>query len=364
MHVALIADTDWLDEDLSVFRHLVDGLIDEHVQVAEVMPEQVAGQQACSLGQMVAWRDSRWSLARARRLTRLADPLDRLGVDLIHAVSGRVWIGSVRLAAQLQTPVVLGLSSASDLSLMKKIRRIGGDRPVAFAATCEPLAARVRQNLPPAWQVQVVPGGVRVPDTPNPPPRDRQALCAVITGTGMEVANAEALLEGIGQVVALYPQVQFFVEAPDADQHELWQAAARLGLLSNLSMLPNRLGHREMLMHSHLLIHPQATGCYRSLTLEAMAYGIPVIAREDPWLDYLIHDQTAWLAGEADAGVWAKRIRRVIEDPTGTQALTDRARAWVRGHHQVDRFVDTTLALYQRLQGKSIKFPSPPQGRP
>src|SRR5690606_29911364 len=86
MHVALLANTAWLDEELAMFRHLVVGLIDEQVRVAQVVPEEMAGEEFSAFGDRITWRPSRWGMVQRQRLTSLATRLDRLGIDLIHAL--------------------------------------------------------------------------------------------------------------------------------------------------------------------------------------------------------------------------------------------------------------------------------------
>ena len=358
MHVALIGDTDWLDDDWSIFKRLAVGLIDRQVRVVQVVPQQRADPEDIPFDSLITWRDSSWALTRQRRLSRLADQLDQLGVDLIHAIGGGVWGGVMRLASHLKIPAVFGLSSASDLAQINRIRRIGDNHPAGITASTDPLAAVARQKLPPQWLVRVVPPGVDVLDSPSVLPDRHGDLCVIVSGTGVDDEDYLALLNGIALVVAKHPRTQFFFDGMDKDQHALWQMVRSQGMLSNVSMISRGLRQRELMMQGHLLIHPQALGQCRGLTLEALAHGVPIIAREDPWLDYLIDDQTAWLIPKPEPEQWAAMIRRVIEDPARARSLADRGRAWVRQRHLVADYVDQTLALYQELGGESIKFPS------
>ena len=59
-----------------------------------------------------------------------------------------------------------------------------------------------------------------------------------------------------------------------------------------------------------------------------MARGVPILARRDDWLDYLQHEQTAWLVDGADVDEWEAAIRRVIAEPAKAAALGERARHW------------------------------------
>ena len=358
MHVALVANTAWLDEYLSMFRYLVVGLIDEQVRVTQVLPERLDEGDVSGFCDQVRWRDSRWPSIRRHRLSRLAEPIDRLGVDLIHALDGRLWEGSVRLAKQLGTPLILSASSAMDVPQTDRLKRLNEVDKVAFAATTGPLANGIRNRIGSDMQVEVVPQGVHVPEKARAHNWEDGAICAVVSGNGAYDTEYDALLAALKAIVTRYPQAQFFFDGQGADQHMLWQAGRRYGLLANMSLVPRRLGHRELLLRADVLIHPQALGRSRTLTIGAMANGVPVIALKDPWLDYLIDQETAWVIDRADPAGWVEAIGPLIETPSLSQSLVTRAREWVRRHHIASMQVSLTLGLYKQVTGESIKFPA------
>ena len=324
MHVALIANTAWLDEYLSMFRYLVVGLIDEQVRVTQVLPERLDEGDVSGFCDQVRWRDSQWPIIRRRRLCRLANQIDQLGVDLVHALDGRLWEGSVCIAKQLGTPLILSASSAMDVPQLDRLRRLDELAKVAFSASTGPLAHGIQKHLGPNVQVEMVAQGVHVPDNVRVHRWEEGAICAVVSGNGAYDTEYDALLSALKAIVTRYPLAQFFFDGQMGDQHLLWQAGRRYGLLSNMSLVPRRLGHRELLLRADVLIHPQALGRSRTLTISAMANGVPVIALHDPWLDYLIDQQTAWVAERADPTVWVQLLARLIETPAHTQELVDR----------------------------------------
>jgi glycosyltransferase involved in cell wall biosynthesis len=128
-------------------------------------------------------------------------------------------------------------------------------------------------------------------------------------------------------------------------------------VLSNISLTPRRLGHRELLLRADVLIHPQPLGMSRSLTLAAMAHGVPIVAQDDPWLDYLIDDQTTWIVEGPHVDEWVERLLRLMERPEDGLALARSARDWVRQHRQATTSVDRMLHMYRRMTGETLKFP-------
>jgi len=359
MHVALLTNTAWLDEQLQMFRHLVVGLIDSGVRVAQVVPDLLPQDDANTFGEVITWRDSRWPWVRDRRLVAVADQLGKLGVDVIHALDGRLWDAAAGLGRRLQVPLLLQATSVLDVASVTRHARAAERLRVAFAATTQPLRDAIAEQAAEDVPVAVIPPGVHVPAEVTTAPRS-SVLCAVVSGTGELDQQYEAVLLALRELVDEHPQVQFFLDGQHADQHALWQAARRLRLLENVSLVPRRLGHREMLLKADLLIHPQAVGKARSLTLQAMACGVPVLALQDRWVDYLIDDQTAWLADSAQADRWLALFKRVLEHPDDAAALGQRARKWIGENRRPSDYVAATLDLYRTVTGESMKFPQEP----
>ena len=355
MHVALIGDRRCLDDDLAQFHALVVGLLDEQVRVAQVLPEELALAEAGGFGEQVVFADSDWSLVRSYQLSRLAGTLAKLDLTLVHALSGRVWPGALRLAKRLEVPLVGTASASTDVDAAAAILRRSGNVRVAFTATTKPLADALSKRLGPKTLVQMIPPGVHLEPLSEAPAGDR-ALGAAITGSGWLDDDYQTLLASLPEVIRKYPDAQFFLDGQHRDQHQLWQSARRLRLLANMNLVPTRPGHHKLLLGADVLIQPQALARSHGLTLQAMAQGVPVVARQDPWLDYLIPDETARVIDGHDSAAWTQRICDVIEKPEATHALTESARAWIGRKHVAARQVALTLALYRQVSGESFKF--------
>ncbi len=355
MHVALISDAMWLDDELPQFQAMVVGLMDEQVRVAQVVPERLDVSDTSAFGECIAWKDSRWSFLRHLRLGAMLDELRTSDVDLIHALSARVWSGAASLARHMDAPVVFSASSIEEVQQAARTHRRSAGLRLAYTASSKPLADMLHKQVGPQTPVQVIAPGVHR-GNPRKPSTTDSALCAVITGNGHLDDQYRPLLEAMVSIVRSQPQAQFFLDGQDQDQHDLWRALRRMDLLSNVSLVPRKLGHHELLLNADVLIQPQALGRSRSLMLQAMVQGIPVIARADPWLDYLVPDQTAWVIDSDDADPWAAAIQRIADRPDAAVLLGRTARDWVSEKHVMARQVSLTLALYRRIAGESIKF--------
>jgi glycosyltransferase involved in cell wall biosynthesis len=357
MHVALLANRAWLDEELTPFRHLLVGLIDEQVRVAQVVPESIPADDLSGFGDHVPWREGPLPWLNTRRIARLAEPLGALGVDLIHALDGRMWRGGLALARELQVPAILSACSRLDIPVAQRLSGRLDPTKVALTATTEPLAGALREQLGPDFLVNTLPTGVHQ-QSPKPTDLDeRSELCAIVSGNGVWDKNYDALLGGIASFVQHHPMSQFFFDGQNASQHQIWKAASSMGLLANISLTPRRLGHREMLLRAHVLIHPQALGKSRSLTLRAFARGLAVVARRDEVLDYLIDGQTAVVLDDPTPADWAQQFEILTEQPRKCAELGRSAAAWVASNRPTSKQVAGVLDIYRRMAGQTIPFP-------
>ncbi len=361
MYVGLITDTTWLNDERATLKSLVVGLIGEQVRVAQVVPTRTARDVPSPFVEQVVWQDSRRDFLRRHRLARVAHALDELGVEVLHAVDGRLWHGVLMLAERLGLPAVLNVNAAADLNRIVALRRQIGACRVAFSTATPQLTQAVRQHTSDPSLVDTIAFGTHVPAQPNNPPAGG-ALCVVITGNGSLDTHYQSLFAAMEQFVAHCHGALFFFDGLGADQHSLWKAARRHRLLPHASMVPAHLSRRDLLMGAHALVHPQPLGWARSMTLQAMAYGLTVLAQRDPWLDYLEHDRTAWLLDGGDPGkpagaeAWLTLLGRAWEDHAGAARLHESARQWVRQRHLAATHVDKTIRLYRQLSGESYPF--------
>lgn len=351
----MISNAAWLDEELATLGPLAAGLAAADVQAVQVLPNELGPDETLGLGECIAWADSSWASLRNRRLRRLAD---RLEVELVHALDGRVWPGALQLARRLDLPTLLTASSRDELLLAERmLPQIERARAVLIATT-QPLGDALRRALGPDVPVHVIPPGVPDPgETPAPFSAGEGLFCAAVCGSGLYDAEFQAFLEALPAITREFPQGQFFLDSQGRDQHPIWRAAKKHELLANVSLVPRRLGRRELLLRADLLILPQPLGRSRGLAMQALVRGVPTLACADPWLDYLIDDQTAWLVDDSRPESWRELLRRAVSDAPQARLLGQRARQWTRPRHTLEAQVNLTADLYRKLTGQAIRFP-------
>lgn len=360
MQVALIANTAWLDEELATLHHLVVGLLDESVRVTQVLPMGRAEDEVVSFGTRLSWRERRGRFWNRRALNRLAGPLKEQGVELIHALDGRQWRGALDLGKQLAVPVVLSANSGMDIELAARVSgRLQPGQHTLLCAT-EPLKQLVDQAIGGVVPVRHVPFGVHLG---KPTPRtEGETPCVVISGDGGFDDYTHRLLAGAKQAIEKHKDLQLFFDGQRQDPRALWRAIRRQDLLANATLIPRRLGHREVLLRAGAMVHPQPLGRARSLTLRAMAHAVPVLACADPLLDDLIDGQTARVLHEPSADAWAKELVSFASDPAPWRELGVSAQQWVGQHRLASTQLEHLIATYRHLSGEPIAFPTNPTG--
>lgn len=362
MHAALLANSAWLDDELTMFQQLTVGLIDEQVRLTRILPTGATGPglglgDASLIGKKLTWNETGIAPLNHRRLVRLCDALDAEGVDLIHALHGDLWQPAMVIGDQLDLPVVFGASSADDVRQAGKIVRQLNPTRCVFCATTEPIANDIRERTQNLVRVETVVPGVHVGDPAVNARTSGEAPCVAVCGDGVMDEQYQALLDGIRRVVNDRPEVQFFFDGQRTDQHQVWKAVQKAGLLPNVSFVPRRLGHREMLLMADALVHPQTLERSRSVTLLAMAHAVPVLAAADEMLDYLVADHTAWVLDEPDAAVWEDLLLRLVREPEAAADLGMRARAWVHEERLASDQIERVLTLYRSVTGEPLPFP-------
>ncbi len=350
MRVALFGNTAWFDEELPAFRQLVVGLLDEGVSAVQVMPEQIPEEDAVGLAERVTWTESSMGWLNRHRLGQLAETLRQAKVDVLHALDGRVWRGVADLCGALDLPGVFTVNTPLDLPLAAKLSKWVPEGRAEILASSEPLAEAL--DVGPGVTIRVVsPGTHRVEATAGV--LDRDAPAVVVTGNGKLDGHYQALLEALSPLVGRHPLLQCFFDTQKDDQHHLYQAAAKAGLLSHMSFVPRRTGHRELLLRADVIVHPQPLHRPRGLLLQAMARGLPVVAAYDPWQDMLIDGVTCQVVHHPDHKLWEDGLEAVLSNPESTKALGDKARAWVNEHRLSSAVVEQTRQAY----GAAVESP-------
>jgi len=354
MHTALIANSAWLDHEPATLGQLTAGLIDAGTRVMQVLPRRRAGGDTLPFAGKLGWDESRSDRTNRKTLGWLGDTLAEHGVGLLHALDGGVWDGTLRLSQTLGVPAVLNVNATPDAERAAHLARKLDPERTAFACATRPMADAVAEHVPNGLLVQCVPPGVHLAEPTSA--HDPDTLCIVASVDGRHDDATETFLASLRGVAEVMPSVQVFFDVRGRDTHTLWRAIDRLGLSPHCTLTPKRQGQREILLNADALALPQALGQAQPLTLRAMAHALPVIAVDDPALDYLLPGQTARVLQHPTPAQWADALGDLALKPERARDLGRSAREWVGRHRLAATQVDQLLHLYRSITGETLPF--------
>lgn len=364
MRVIMLTDTFFASREYSMLQRLEVGLADEGVRIVHAVPDK----SASGLGEGVVAHTVRYStrtLAITRRLAarRLARALrEAPGGDadadatVLHAYGGATWGLALEVGRELRAHVVLevwrkGLASRA-VDMVRK-----GETPVMLVAPDSTIEKAL--TLPDiAGSVRLIPWGVHSPPASRAVLRSGRAISIMMVGNGRDARAAAAALTGIASLCRKRDDILIFCDALAARRAGLFALAGELGIRDRLSLIDELENRRDLLLQGDVLVQPDATGEQRSVTLEAFAGGVLVVALNDPSVSSLLDGQTCVVVKNPDAASWETALGTLLSDPEKAQWLETSARRYVREHRRASEQVRQLLKLYEFiLTGGSLPFP-------
>jgi hypothetical protein len=363
LRVLILTDELFAVREQSMLTRLEVGLADEGIRVAHAVPESAAAFASGGLiSRSLAYPHRRFrfglgSTARAiiRGLAALSTSEDWEDVDLIHVFGGAAWPLGVELAKELEAPLVLEVWR---LGLVARAFDIASrlTPPPIFVAP-DPAMERSLRKEPAHLAVRSAPWGVLSPASAAPRLPEGKAVSVMLVGTGRDKASFQAALEGLALSIKAGHDLMIFCDALAARRAGLWPHARSLGILDRLTLIPDMEGRRDLILEGDLLIQPDASGEQRSITLEAMAHAMIVLAMSDPDVSVLQDGRTARIVPRIDARLWAEAVGEVLADVPAARRLGMEARRFIAENRRASDQVKAVLETYTlATRGEVLPF--------
>ncbi len=197
-------------------------------------------------------------------------------------------------------------------------------------------------------RVTVIPRGVPRPDLHNPVSRDELGLpdgpLVVNVGRLAPQKGQVYLVEAFAKVRRRVPEAHLVIVGKEGTaEAEVRAAVNRLGLADVVTIAGYSTNVTDYLAHAHVFAFPSVMEGLGTSVIEAMACGVPVVAFDIPPVrEATVGGQYGTLipVGDVDA-LAAELIGRVRTDRT----VDDRARDWVRNHHDLGRIASLVEAM-------------------
>ncbi len=363
MHVALVIDEERLVREHGAINRLTVALLGEGLQITRIVPESLLDvepryERVMSLCRRYGVLFDVLPWMRRSRVTTITEDLENSPIEIVHVIGEKGWTLGLDLGRAFDCPVTIELDQGSQVLRVPRGR--GGRNVAAYIAPTLPIAEALRLRVD-SDLVSYVPAGVAIAPQPQHIFENAEGSVAIaILGKACELGVYRAMLDALARLSKRYPQLQLFLELPTSRSHEIWRHAQRVGLLPRLSAMGHASDHRQLITRCDLALLPECGGVVRSVLLELLARGIPVVATADPWFDFLIEGETAAIVSGLDVDEWDKRIAALIEHPEMARAHGLKARDWVAANRpssaQAAALIDT---LTQAVSGSALPFVAP-----
>lgn len=258
--------------------------------------------------------------------------------DIIHVHSALpAGFGAVDIGKSFQIPVVLsehstafarGLVSASGLALAREIALAA----TACFAVSTPFARRLEEKLAlPHVSVGVMPNPVdtRFLDAPLPIRQQRGKRCQFLHVSLLdEKKNVGQLLDSFARAFAGDDQVSLVIGGDGPKRREIERRVDSLNIAQQVTFLGllSRQEVLEALQASDAFVLSSRFETFGVVVVEALATGLPVIATRCGGPEDIVGADDGCLVPVDDVDAMAAAMRKIADDPAGSDRFARRAR--------------------------------------
>jgi hypothetical protein len=362
MRVLIIADESFASRERSMLSRLEVGLADEGVRVVHAIPRRAAPwYHAEVFSQAVLYEDRGLPISRPWRARQVLRDIQSLvegeerAVDLVHAFGRGSRAMAVEIVRQTGAALAVEVNNPESAAAAGRLRAPDLPPPVLFVP--DPALERAIHADDSGLTVRLTPWGVHTPGAPRDILREGRDIAVMVNATGRDRDAMIALLEGTAAAASTHPDLMFFAEAEAVHASGIWPLVRRLGLSERFTLAPDVEARRELALRGDALVLPEALGEQRTLTLDAMAAGMVVIAAADPLVSVLVDTRTARLVDKPSAERWAGALRWLADSRDQARALALAAREHVRAQCRASAHVAAVMDAYEWMTAsESIPF--------
>ncbi len=227
------------------------------------------------------------------------------------------------------------------------------DRVIVLSSYWKDVVRQIRPDSA-NEQICVLHNGVEVPDVPKRDARQAPFKVIFIGCVGDRKGCAE-LLDAAARLAGVQ-DVQFYLLGGGDFEGDLrrYKREAALRRLANVHFLGHTTGREkeQMLRNADLFILPSHAENFPIALLEAMAYGLPVVATQVGAVPEVVEEENGLLVAPRDAEALAGAILHLYEHPGKRVAMGRKNAQKVRDRYSASRFVAGLRAIYAALEGE------------
>jgi glycosyltransferase involved in cell wall biosynthesis len=207
--------------------------------------------------------------------------------------------------------------------------------------------ARVSPTL--ASKIRVIPNGVVLPDVSRQrttPSSERPSVICVANLIAYK--GHGTLVEAAAYVSRRMPAWSLLLVGEGPERQSIEEEIARRGLADVITLLGRRDDVGSLLRRADVAVLPSYTEGLPNAVLEAMAYGVPVVATNVGGTRSLLATGAGIIVPPRDARALASALERMLSDPE-LRARAGREGRAIAARYTVARMRDETLDLFREL---------------
>lgn len=371
MRALILTDADTAAREGQLLSRMEVGLIGHGIRILYAEPSDdqlhvdaeslITGLEYTSGGSLLTLK------ARARKLIRDVD--EAIGfddptssrLDLVHVIGSGAWGIGLHAAVSAGSHLAVEVLNTREVDRMRAYenrvsRSFGGESRFAWLAPGQGIHQAMRSHTKGA-PIHETYWGTHTTAHPHPAANDEMLPSIAIVTGGHHPENLLRFLDAIKQYQppeGAHRPMCFLDEHAVSRSHQASRHVRELGIDDRLSIVPSLEHSRALTMNCDVLVLPDADGQQRTLTLDAMANGVLVLATRDPLLeDLLIDGKTALLVEQPSPRAWADLLTRALDRRNlECHSIRAQAKEHVREHRVASSHIDALAAAYDRICGE------------
>jgi glycosyltransferase involved in cell wall biosynthesis len=288
----------------------------------------------------------------------LADFVRRNDIEIIHAHLARDYPLAAFAARLAKKPFVLTRHVLFPLNRLQKIilKKVSG-----IIAPSNAIADSLeKQNLFSPDKITIIRYGINLEHfSPAEKTPNKNFMVGTI-GHLAPIKGHDVFIRAAEIVLKKQRNIRFIIVGEDKshsgeNRRELEDLIARLDLKSKIELAGWTDDVRPFLQKFDLFVSAARAEAFGLVMVEAMVYGLPVIAtRSEGALEIIEDESSGILVPNEDAGTLAEKILELFDDKEKREHLIRNGRQRVEEHFSLERMVTRTEEFYRRVLEKTI----------
>ena len=280
--------------------------------------------------------------------------------DIIHVVGPAMLPQGLRLARQLECPIILSLTSQAEAEGL--LLPADAKECRAFACVSESVRQAVSSRYDQIEQRVILPGVPLDPELPPDVLADEKVPVVGMAGPLEVIKGGSYFLRACHRVIEAGRKIRVVVTGSGPEEKNLRRLATSLELDDHVTFVDDGTCMTTYLSAIDIFCQPSVQQGFGVIMLEAMALGRPAVASGVGGLLSIIEDgRNGLIVPPSDSRALADSILQLLDNVEQTRRIAVSGRNLVEDRFTVDRMAGDMLALYNDIATpKAPETPSIP----